>query len=157
MNREIHKEIHIYIWVKNADFLVVKNLSANEGNGSGRSEGEESARILEWVIISSSRSLPNPGTEPTSPALAGSSLPLSHLGGLELHNPLVALYYNKIINNKNKQTQVNFQANSTLTLVFWRHSTSGSLVEKPGRPSVDGRGLEIHSRSTFLWKYIHVI
>ena len=115
------------------------------------------ARILEWVIISSSRSLPNTGTEPTSPALAGGSLPLSHQGGLELHNPLVALYYNKIINNKKKQTQVNFQADSTLTLVFWRHSTSGSLVDKPGRPSVNERGLKIHSRSTFLWKYIHVI
>ena len=37
------------------------------------------ARILEWVAISSSRDLPDPGTEPQSPALLADSLPLSHL------------------------------------------------------------------------------
>jgi len=31
------------------------------------------ARILEWVAISSSRDLPNPRIEPTSPVLAGKS------------------------------------------------------------------------------------
>ena len=40
------------------------------------------ARILEWVAISFSRDLPNPGMEPTSPALAGRLLPLSHQGRL---------------------------------------------------------------------------
>ena len=29
------------------------------------------ARVLEWVAISSPRGFPNPGTEATSPALAG--------------------------------------------------------------------------------------
>ena len=39
------------------------------------------ARIMEWVAISYSRNLPNPGIEPASPlALAGRSLPLPHLG-----------------------------------------------------------------------------
>ena len=37
--------------------------------------------ILDWVAISSSRGLPDSGIEPESPALAGSSLPLSHLSG----------------------------------------------------------------------------
>ena len=36
-------------------------------------------RILEWVVISYSRDLPDPGIEPSSPALATDSLPLSHL------------------------------------------------------------------------------
>ena len=39
------------------------------------------ARILEWVVISASRDLSNPGIEPTShvsPALAGGFLLLSH-------------------------------------------------------------------------------
>ena len=40
------------------------------------------ARVLEWVAISFSRDLPKPGMEPTSPALAGGLLPLSHQGGL---------------------------------------------------------------------------
>ena len=38
------------------------------------------ARMLEWVAISSSTDLPDPGIEPTSPALQADSLPLSHLG-----------------------------------------------------------------------------
>ena len=33
--------------------------------------GISQARILEWVAISSSRDLPNPGIQPASPALAG--------------------------------------------------------------------------------------
>ena len=37
------------------------------------------ARILEWVAISFSGDLPNPGIEPTSPALADGFLPLHHL------------------------------------------------------------------------------
>ena len=40
------------------------------------------ARILEWVAISSSRSLPDPGIEPMSPALQVDSLTLSHLRNL---------------------------------------------------------------------------
>ena len=42
--------------------------------------GISQARILEWVAISSSRELPNPGMEYTSPALALDFLPLSHNG-----------------------------------------------------------------------------
>ena len=34
------------------------------------------ARILEWVAFPSLENLPDPGTELTSPALAGDSLPL---------------------------------------------------------------------------------
>ena len=50
--------------------------------------GNLQARKQEWVAISSSRGLPDPGIEPTSlesPALAlpVNSLPLSHLGSLE--------------------------------------------------------------------------
>ena len=33
------------------------------------------ARILEWVAITFSRDLPNPGTEPKSPASQADSLP----------------------------------------------------------------------------------
>ena len=41
------------------------------------------ARILEWVAISSSRDLPDPGIEPTPPpALQAGSLPLHHLASL---------------------------------------------------------------------------
>ena len=40
------------------------------------------ARVLEWVAMPSSRSLPDPGIEPMSPALQADSLPLSHLGNL---------------------------------------------------------------------------
>ena len=36
------------------------------------------AIILEWVAISSSGDLPNPGIKPKSPALQADSLPLSH-------------------------------------------------------------------------------
>ena len=45
------------------------------------------ARILEWVAISSSQDLPDPGKEyapPTSPALQEDSLLLSHWGGLNI-------------------------------------------------------------------------
>ena len=38
------------------------------------------ARILEWVAISFSKDLPNPGIKPTSPVWQAESLPLSHLG-----------------------------------------------------------------------------
>ena len=38
------------------------------------------ARILEWVVISSPGDLPEPGTEPASPALQADSLHLSHPG-----------------------------------------------------------------------------
>ena len=40
------------------------------------------ARILEWVAIPSSRDLPGPGIEPTSPALQADSLSLSYWGSL---------------------------------------------------------------------------
>ena len=45
-------------------------------------------RILEWVGISFSGDLPDPGIKPASPALAGEffSLPLSHQGSSNLHN-----------------------------------------------------------------------
>ena len=38
------------------------------------------SRILEWVAMPSSRDLPNPGTEPRSPALQVDSLPSEPLG-----------------------------------------------------------------------------
>ena len=38
------------------------------------------ASILEWVAISFSRDLPNPGTEVRSPTLQADSLPLSQQG-----------------------------------------------------------------------------
>ena len=38
------------------------------------------ARVLEWVAISFSRDLPNPGMEPRSPALQADSLPSEPLG-----------------------------------------------------------------------------
>ena len=43
--------------------------------------GTSQARVLEWVAISSSRDLLDPGTEPGSPALQAGSLP-SMLGPL---------------------------------------------------------------------------
>ena len=42
--------------------------------------GISQARILEWVAISFSRDLLDPGIEPTSPSLQADSLPLSHQG-----------------------------------------------------------------------------
>jgi len=45
--------------------------------------GISQTRVLEWVAISSSQDLSNPGIEHTSlasPALAGGFLPLCHLG-----------------------------------------------------------------------------
>ena len=39
---------------------------------------ESLVRLLERVVISFSRDLPNPGTESTSPALLADYLPLSH-------------------------------------------------------------------------------
>ena len=38
------------------------------------------AKILEWVAVSSTGDLPQPGIQPTSPALQAHSLPLSHQG-----------------------------------------------------------------------------
>ena len=38
------------------------------------------ARILEWAAISFARDLPNPGIEPTFPALAGEFFTTSHQG-----------------------------------------------------------------------------
>ena len=38
------------------------------------------ARILEWVVISFSRYLPDPGIEPVSPALAGQCFTTEPLG-----------------------------------------------------------------------------
>ena len=45
------------------------------------------ARILEWVAISFSRDLPDPGIEPASPALAGGFFTTSHRG-----NPLFCTF-----------------------------------------------------------------
>ena len=42
--------------------------------------GTFQARILKWVVISSSRLSPDPGIEPVCPALQGDSLPTGPLG-----------------------------------------------------------------------------
>ena len=42
--------------------------------------GISQARILEWVAISFSRDLPNPGIEPSSPTLQADSLPTEPSG-----------------------------------------------------------------------------
>ena len=47
------------------------------------------ARILEWAAFSLPGYLPNPGFEPTSPALQENSLPLSHQG-----SPMVIIMAN---------------------------------------------------------------
>ena len=44
--------------------------------------GISQARISEWVTTSFSGDLPDPRTEPRSPALQADSLPRSHLGNL---------------------------------------------------------------------------
>ena len=46
------------------------------------------ARILEWVAISFSRDLPNPGIEPGSLALKADALPSEPLGKLSSINKL---------------------------------------------------------------------
>ena len=46
-------------------------------------QGILKARILEWVVISSSRDLSDPGIEPTSPALAGRFFTTEPPGKLE--------------------------------------------------------------------------
>ena len=51
--------------------------------------GNSQARTLEWVAVSSSRDLPDPGRmESLSPALQVDSLPLSHLGNLFSRAPI---------------------------------------------------------------------
>ena len=50
-------------------------------------------KILEWVTISFSEDLPDPGIKHASPALAADSLPLSHLTFTE--HLLLARYYSK--------------------------------------------------------------
>ena len=42
--------------------------------------GIPQARMVEWVAISLSRGLPDPGIEPASPALAGGFFTPSHAG-----------------------------------------------------------------------------
>ena len=42
--------------------------------------GISQARLLEWVAISFSRDLPNPGNEPSSPTLQADSLPTEPSG-----------------------------------------------------------------------------
>ena len=54
--------------------------------GEGSVISVNQARILEWVVMPSSRNLPNPGIEPSSPALAGSSLPLVLPGKPQSHD-----------------------------------------------------------------------
>ena len=52
------------------------------------------ASILEWIAISFSGDLPNPGIEPVSPdspALQADSLPLSHLGSWYLDNNILKM------------------------------------------------------------------
>ena len=44
------------------------------------------ARILDWVAISFSGDLPDPGIECTSPAWQVDSLPLRHLGSKSFEN-----------------------------------------------------------------------
>ena len=62
-----------------------------EGSTPGSSVHEISqARILEWVVLSFSRYLPNPGIEPTSADSQADSLPLSHLESHDNAYPLVA-------------------------------------------------------------------
>ena len=53
------------------------------------------ARILEWVTISSSRDLPDPGIKPGSPALQADSLP-DKLPGTHIYNLLPS--YSKQLN-----------------------------------------------------------
>ena len=47
---------------------------------AGIDHGILQVKILEWVVVSFSRDLPNPGMEPRSPALQVDSLPSEPLG-----------------------------------------------------------------------------
>ena len=54
------------------------------------------ARILDWIVMSSSRDLPDPGIEPASPAapaMQADSLLLSHLGSLKMWYIYTMEYY----------------------------------------------------------------
>ena len=53
------------------------------------------ARTLEWVAISFSRALPDPGIKPLSLALQADSLPLSHLRSPSFISP--SLYWAKLV------------------------------------------------------------
>ena len=59
------------------------------------------ARILEWVAISFSGDLPNPGIKPGSPALQGDSLP-TEPPGKPIYNTHI---YMKFFKSVNKATQ----------------------------------------------------
>ena len=61
-----------------------------------------SQTILEWVAISFSRELPDPGVEPASPAWQVDSLTLSHLGSPRVCI-LCAYQFKKLKKQKNKK------------------------------------------------------
>ena len=65
-------------------YLTLCNLMDCSQPGSSF-HGISQARILEWVVMPSSRDLSDPGIKPrapTAPALQADSLPLSHQGSL---------------------------------------------------------------------------
>ena len=80
-----------------SDFLSLHELYSLLGSSV---HGIFQARILEWVVISSSRDLPDPGIEPessVSPVLQVNSLPTEPLG--KLLCPLI--FVNKWESKKN--------------------------------------------------------
>ena len=69
------------------------------------------ARILEWVAVPFSRDLPNPGTEPGSPALQEDSLPSELQASLALelrlssnYPPIIFKIITKLLFEKKKTT-----------------------------------------------------
>ena len=69
--------------------------------------GLSQAQMLKWAAISFSRDLPDPGIEPASSALAGDSLPVSHLG-----SPLCL-----VLSVKEKKCCPVFSANTDVTAI----------------------------------------
>ena len=82
--------------------------------------------MLEWAAISFSRDLPDPGTEPGSPALGADALPSEPPG-----KPEVAIPFSRASSRPRDGTHISrWAANSTL------HWQADSLPrEPPGEPS----------------------
>ena len=79
---------------------------------------ESQARILEWVSISSPGDLPDPGIEPTSPALPDGFLLLNHQGS--------TIYTTGILINTNKYSidSVSLNNHNTTPYILELHHSS---------------------------------
>ena len=82
--------------------------------------GISQARILEWVVLSFSRYLPNPGIEPTSADLQADSLPMSHT-----RNSIVSYISTSQLTSRSTEKAMAPHSSTLAWKIPWR--------EEPGR------------------------